>query len=473
METTYNGITFKLGDVAFADAVPQYAPVTTNGNPTSEYRFRDAAIGSPDAPPPAGASNSFVSLGEGGRIVVRFDDNVLVGSGDANPDLYIDEAGTGASAERMFVEISETGSTWISVGVANGGPSSIDIDPFLVGSSADRGFRFVRITDDKDQVAQTSAAQGADIDAVGAITSGARMVGNDTPEMLNGTEGREVIIGGGGADTISAGAERDTLEGGEGDDVIFGGAGVDRIFGENGDDQLFGGRSEDADYIEGGSGRDQIYSNGGEDTVFGGNDDDIIGTGEGDDSASGGSGRDTMFGSTMSGKDTLDGGDDRDVIYAGADADSVDGGNDDDEIGGGSGADSLKGGSGNDTIFGGGGNDTISGGGNSDLLYGGAGDDAVFLGNYANNPSPTFSRDSQSDIYGAVASNGDDTLYGFEVGTDDVNLREVSTLNNFTDVQSNLSSNVQNYAVLDLGNGDSITFFGVTQGSLTANDFIF
>ncbi|MEM7566758.1 MAG: hypothetical protein AAF321_05950, partial [Pseudomonadota bacterium] len=299
METTYDGITFKLGDVAFADAAPQYSPRSTNGNPSSEYRFKDAAIGSPDAPPPTGSTNSIVSLGEGGFIVVRFDDNVLVGSGDANADLYINEAGGGTSSERIFVEISQDNSTWISVGSTEGGAATIDIDAFLTSTNADRAFRYVRITDDRDQVATTGASQGADIDAVGTITGGARMVGDATPEMLNGTEGREVIIGEGGADTISGGAERDTLEGGEGDDVIFGGAGVDRIFGENGDDQLFGGRSEDADYIEGGSGRDQIYSNGGKDTIFGGNDDDIIGTGEGDDSASGGTGRDTMFGSTM------------------------------------------------------------------------------------------------------------------------------------------------------------------------------
>lgn len=170
--TVYDGITFPEGDVSFVDAVVSYEPLFDGGPGPTSATFMDpaSAIGPPDYSGGSSGTGS-VSLGDGGRITLRFTDNALAGSGDSADDLHIFEIG--AQVEDTFVEISTNGTTFISVGSANGSTSSIDIDPFLTAASIapDTKFFFVRLTDDTDRDGQSGATVGADIDAVGAIRS--------------------------------------------------------------------------------------------------------------------------------------------------------------------------------------------------------------------------------------------------------------------------------------------------------------
>lgn len=170
------GIEFPGGAASFADAVVSYdplfgggpAPVAPNNEPTN-------ALGIPEVPGNtsvgacrgAPADCPFVSLGNGGRITLQFTDNALVGSDTPDLDLWIFEVGP--DIEDTFVSISRTGSTWFDVGKVFGTTGGVDIDAYGFGSSD--LFHFVRLRDDPSEGGTTGATVGADIDAVGAIST--------------------------------------------------------------------------------------------------------------------------------------------------------------------------------------------------------------------------------------------------------------------------------------------------------------
>ena len=110
---------------------------------------------------------TFVTLGDGGSITLRFTDNVLTGSDSADLDLWIFEVGP--DIEDTFVEVSSDGTNWSPVGKVFGSTAGIDLDAFGFGTSS--AFFFVRLTDDGAEGDQLGLAVGADIDAVGAITT--------------------------------------------------------------------------------------------------------------------------------------------------------------------------------------------------------------------------------------------------------------------------------------------------------------
>lgn len=166
-DSVYNGITFPQGDLSFADGVVGYDPAFSGGAvPTiPEYLDPTTALGPPDynSIPDTGS----VSLGDGGRITLRFTDNALTGSGDGALDLHIFEVGS--DVEDTAVEISTDGTIFISVGAVIGATSSIDIDPFI--SDALEQYFYVRLTDLFGVDSTAGSSVGADIDAVGAITT--------------------------------------------------------------------------------------------------------------------------------------------------------------------------------------------------------------------------------------------------------------------------------------------------------------
>jgi len=159
------GTDFPQGVSSFADVVASYDPVIKSGQPTEPNRQPNTGIGKPDYP--GSGSNFSVTLGDGGSITLEFVDNRLTGSGDSKADLWIFEVGP--DVEDTFVEISKDGSTWSAVGKVFGSTASINIDAF--GFSQTDQFRFVRLTDDTNEGDQSGASVGADIDAVGAISS--------------------------------------------------------------------------------------------------------------------------------------------------------------------------------------------------------------------------------------------------------------------------------------------------------------
>jgi PEP-CTERM motif len=159
------GTDFPQGVSSFADVVASYDPVIKSGQPTEPNRQPNTAIGKPDYP--GSSSNFSVTLGDGGSITLEFVDNRLTGSGDSKADLWVFEVGP--DVEDTFVEISEDGNTWSPVGKVFGSTASVNIDAF--GFSQTDQFRFVRLTDDTNEGDQSGASVGADIDAVGAISS--------------------------------------------------------------------------------------------------------------------------------------------------------------------------------------------------------------------------------------------------------------------------------------------------------------
>jgi len=162
---TYRGIEFPQGAISFADVVASYDPVIKSGQPTATYRDPLEALGIPDYS--EGPGIDYVSLGDGGSITLQFTDNYLTGSGDGIDDLWIFEVGS--AVEDTYVEISNDDVTWYSVGKVGGSTSGIDIDTF--GFGINDLFSYVRLTDDTNEGNQTGNNVGADIDAIGAIST--------------------------------------------------------------------------------------------------------------------------------------------------------------------------------------------------------------------------------------------------------------------------------------------------------------
>ena len=175
--TVYGGVEFPGGSSSFSDAVVSYDPTYggTSG-PLVQYQTPTNALGIP-----TGSSDTgFVTLGQGGRIVLKFTDNSLTGSGTSAFDLWVFEVGP--DVEDTFVDISKDGNTWFSVGKVFGATAGIDIDNFGFGTSD--FFSYVRLTDDAMEGQRGSGGSvGADIDAVGAISSAPPI--HDVPEPVS------------------------------------------------------------------------------------------------------------------------------------------------------------------------------------------------------------------------------------------------------------------------------------------------
>lgn len=157
------GIEFPDGAVSFADAVYSYTP---GADVAPNYNDPNAALGIPDY---SGNNFTAASLGNFGSLILQFTDNSLTTSGDATADLHIFEVG--GVTEWFNVAISTNATNWIDLGNVLGQPTSINIDP-IAGVVAGQLYSYVRLTDIAPD--QTGSPFGeADIDAVGAISSGA------------------------------------------------------------------------------------------------------------------------------------------------------------------------------------------------------------------------------------------------------------------------------------------------------------
>jgi len=157
----YGSVDFPGGISSLADAAVSYT--VGSGGVTSEFMDTSKALGAPDY----WGGYEYVSLGEGGSITLAFTDNSLTGNGNSGADLWIFEVGP--AVERTFVDISSNGTDWFSVGLVAGTTSGIDIDYY--GFGIGDYFSYVRLTDDLSQNYGNGATAGADIDAVGAIST--------------------------------------------------------------------------------------------------------------------------------------------------------------------------------------------------------------------------------------------------------------------------------------------------------------
>lgn len=166
---TVRGVEFPQGSISFADEVVSFRPGSSA--PSAPHRGAENALGVPDWQGGVNcrdaSSCTYVSLGSGGSLVLRFIDNVLTGSGNNDIDLWVFEVGP--DVEDMAVDISSDGVVWHSVGSIGGATSGVDIDAFGFGPNA--AFSYVRLTDDPMRGGRSGATVGADVDAVGAIST--------------------------------------------------------------------------------------------------------------------------------------------------------------------------------------------------------------------------------------------------------------------------------------------------------------
>jgi hypothetical protein len=163
------GVEFPQGAISFADAVGVYEPGLQGLAPTAPFRLPGSALGAPDFTNATctAATCEFVSLGVGGRLSLRFVDNLLTGSDSNAADLWVFEIGE--DVEDTTVEVSVDGVNWLSVGSVGGSISGVDLDAFGYGSTS--VFSWVRLQDVAAADSTTGITVGADIDAVGAIST--------------------------------------------------------------------------------------------------------------------------------------------------------------------------------------------------------------------------------------------------------------------------------------------------------------
>lgn len=153
---------FPIGDASFADKVVSFTP----GDPDGGKASSDPAVALSFPGYKSKDDGSFLTLGCGGELVVQFTDNSLIDV--PGPDLYVFEVGPDVEATGMA--ISQDGNAWTRVGSISGGKAEVDIAPYVGNEEA---FRFVKLVDLRQ--ACGTRTPGADIDAIGAMGSAARI----------------------------------------------------------------------------------------------------------------------------------------------------------------------------------------------------------------------------------------------------------------------------------------------------------
>jgi len=147
----------------YADAVISYTPGPGVGNasqaPPNGNDNPDAALGAPEYNSTSGAG-FFVSLGDGGSIVLAFTDNIVVDG--PGWDLKVYEVGSPENAEVLVS--NDSGATFVSLGTAYA-TSSFD----LLGTGLTWA-NTVRIVDDGGGP-NSLVYMGFDLDAVEALNS--------------------------------------------------------------------------------------------------------------------------------------------------------------------------------------------------------------------------------------------------------------------------------------------------------------
>jgi hypothetical protein len=198
---TYGGVSFPIGDLAFADRVAEYISASCVRD---AFDDSEEALGPPDAKSDGcqgcgGCDANAVSLGfrlsdldVRGHLVLEFVDNTLLDGPGNDLFVYI------TNDKPCRVEISADGSQYISVGVTVGYPGAIDIGPFVTAGTE---FRFVRLSDvpsDEDH----SSCPGSSIDAVGAMgPEEAIAIGEASGSLVVQPVG-QLTLSGGGADEL-------------------------------------------------------------------------------------------------------------------------------------------------------------------------------------------------------------------------------------------------------------------------------
>ncbi|WP_448203938.1 DUF4347 domain-containing protein [Azospirillum sp. sgz302134] len=211
------------------------------------------------------------------------------------------------------------------------------------------------------------------------------LIGDNTPNLINGLGGNDSLVGGMDEDTLIGGAGNDTLIGNEGNDTLNGGPGADLLNGGNNFDVATYEDATAGIVLDLGNPANNAGEAAGDTFVsierwIGTNYDDRLVAGNSPVWFWGHAGNDVEIGSV--GDDTLESGDGNDTIHAGAGNDQLFGRADRDVLYGEDGNDLIVGGGGEDSIEGGAGNDTIFGDWDADTMHGGDGDDIFYNGDH-------------------------------------------------------------------------------------------
>lgn len=327
-------------------------------------------------------------------------------------------------------------------------------------------------TDNADDLGDATAKTPLVIDALGGNDI---VAGGSASDTLKGNDGNDTITGGGAGDSLSGGNGNDRILGQAGNDRLFGDGGSDRIFGDAGNDLIDGGIG--IDVADGGDGNDTMRGGKHGDDLSGGKHNDLILGQAGNDRLFGDAGNDTMTGEQGQdeirgglGNDSLDGGYGNDLLVGDAGNDVARGGTQNDILRGGGGHDLLVGDNGHDTLAGGNGRDTLNGGAHDDSLVGGGADD-LLIGGSGDDILVGHTGFDRFEFRGAF---GDDTVRGFHLSAKEkIDVSDVNSIANFTDLINNHATSVGNSTQIDDGNGNTILLARVDIGDLEGSDFIF
>ena len=174
--TVFGGVDFPQGASSFADSVISYQPANAQ-NIDAGAKHPATALGPPDG--------KNVSLGQGGSLSLAFTDNVLTNSASPAKDLWVFEVGPNVESTFVFVRptldtkpllnaktLDPDGDGFYAVGEIKGSTRGIDLDAAMPGFTPGKlRFDAVLLVDDPNQGGGGTGTPGADINAVGAITS--------------------------------------------------------------------------------------------------------------------------------------------------------------------------------------------------------------------------------------------------------------------------------------------------------------
>ncbi|WP_242439488.1 DUF6531 domain-containing protein [Pseudomonas nitroreducens] len=143
----------------YATSIVSFSP---GPNTTGEYANPANALGAPDYK--VGGAPEYVSLGNGGTLILKLAEPGIAASGEAFPDIRVVEIGE--QGEPVDVYISQNGADWILVG-STISANSLDIDQ-PTNANTETYYKYVKLID-LPPVQSGAPYAGADIDAVVAI----------------------------------------------------------------------------------------------------------------------------------------------------------------------------------------------------------------------------------------------------------------------------------------------------------------
>ncbi len=313
----------------------------------------------------AGVDNSYLWGGQGDDdLVLSSNDNIIhFERGDGQDSLQaqassgnVIELGRGISMENLQLEVVDGGEVWLSLG--EGDALKVPLARNLLTQSG--------------LISSVRLSDGQEVMWWELVDKGVRIQGDETDNVLDGTDANDVITANAGDDALVGNAGDDTLEGGAGTDFMIGGEGDDSYRVQLGDGYSFILDDHGRNTLMFGAGLSAASLTA---TQPAGTEDVVLAFSSGETvHISGGMQRAIDLitfadGSVLTFPELLDKVNANSMVLSGDDASN--------ELVSASGADVLMGNGGNDRLWGNGGSDELIGGRDHDLLVGGRQNDVL------------------------------------------------------------------------------------------------